>query len=89
MLPGKTLLLKNEKGMLLDYWTLPTYRAGREWYQDTLWPEAATFIKALRAAPPLSTIEISGVPASKSLIYGFREMWQWGMDNAGFPDIGK
>lgn len=86
-LPGRTLLLKDAQGKLLDYWVLPKNRVGREWYQGTLWPQAKLFVNALRISSPMSTIEVAGMPMTKVMIYGFQEMWQWGIGNAGFPDM--
>ena len=60
------------------------------------WPEAKNVAKALLKAGPLGSIKIvskprwrpefSPFPESYSL-YGFKELWEWGVLNAGMAKI--
>jgi len=49
------------------------------------WPEGETAAKKVWEAAPLGTIVFGG---KRINLYGFRELWQWGVDNHNFPSLG-
>jgi hypothetical protein len=51
------------------------------------WPEGETAAKMAWEAAPLGSIEIEGSYGKKVLLYGFRELWKWGIENADFPSL--
>jgi len=52
------------------------------------WPEGETVAKKAWEVAPLGSIDIEGDGKGKVLLYGFRELWQWGVDNHNFPLLG-
>ena len=54
-------------------------------FGDTRWSEGETAVKKAWETGSLGFIEIEG---RKGSLYGFRELWQWGVDNLNFPSIG-
>ena len=52
------------------------------------WPEGETAAKKAWKSAPLGTIEISlSGEGKRVLLYGFRELWKWGVDNLNFPSV--
>jgi len=55
-------------------------------YGDTRWPEGETAVKKAWESAPLGSIQIEGI--KRVSLYGFRELWKWGVDNLHFPSLG-
>ncbi len=51
------------------------------------WPVGKTAAKKAWDVAPLGSIEIEGAHGKRVPLYGFRELWKWGIDNAGFPHL--
>lgn len=53
------------------------------------WPAGEIAAKKAWEVAPLGSIEIEERlgGGEKVLLYGFRELWKWGVDNAGFPPL--
>ena len=52
------------------------------------WPGGETVAKKAWEVAPLGSIDIEGDDKGKVLLYGFRELWKWGVDNLNFPSLG-
>jgi len=51
------------------------------------WPGGETVAKKAWEVAPLGSIDIEGDGKGKVLLYGFRELWKWGVDNLNFPSL--
>jgi hypothetical protein len=62
-------------------------------YEDavrgTRWPDAEEAAKAMWKAAPLGTVSITGGTYAKENVplYGFRELWTWGLQKCAFPAL--
>jgi hypothetical protein len=54
---------------------------------EEIWPLGKIAAKKAWESAPLGTIQIEGVYRREVLLYGFRELWKWGVDNAGLPTL--
>jgi len=54
-----------------------------------VWPQGLEAARAAWRATPLGSIELQplGPFKTKSLLYGFHELWSWGTQHCGFPAI--
>lgn len=94
---NNSLIIRDSDGNIVFKEALPSS------YTDPVWPERIGSIQkwpvgkmaAMKAweVAPLGSIEAeSDLPAiyndeNRALLYGFRELWKWGVDNAGFPPL--
>ncbi len=51
------------------------------------WPTGKQAAVAAWNASPLGSIEVEGTHGKKVMLYGFRELWTWGVENAGLPSL--
>ena len=74
------LVVRDSTGRIVFKELLP------ESHVNTIWPGGETAArKAWEVAPP-GSIEIEDLRYGKrALLYGFRELWKWRVDNAGLP----
>lgn len=81
---GKHLIIRNSEGIVVFKEELP-----RKYGEVTgeSWPAGERAAVAAWKSAPLGTIEIEGRYGKRVLLYGFRELWKWGIDNAGFPSL--
>jgi hypothetical protein len=64
-----------------DAWTMLLFG-------DTRWPEGETAVKKAWESAPLGSIEIEDIEYTiRVSLYGFRELWKWGVDNLNFPSL--
>ncbi|MBW2099135.1 MAG: hypothetical protein JRG77_10190 [Deltaproteobacteria bacterium] len=81
----KHLIIRDPNGNIVFKQVLPSS------YDNPLagetWPVGKTAAKKAWEVAPLGSIEIEGSFGKKVLLYGFRELWKWGIDNAGFPPV--
>jgi len=59
-------------------------------FGDTRWPEGETAVKKAWESAPLGRIELEAgwsIDSRDASLYGFRELWKWGVDNLNFPSL--
>lgn len=78
---GKHLIIRNSEGAIVFKEELPKK------YNDEKWPAGERAAIAAWKSAPLGSIEIEGSYGKRVLLYGFRELWKWGIDNAEFPSL--
>lgn len=82
---GKHLIIRDSEGAIVFKEELPKN------YKDPItgetWPAGERAAVAAWKSAPLGSIEIEGSYGKRVLLYGFREIWKWGIDNAGFPSL--
>jgi hypothetical protein len=82
---NKYLIIRDSNGDIVFKEVLPSrYSKGTT---GETWPVGKTAAKKAWEVAPLGTIEIEGSYGERVLLYGFRELWKWGVDNAGFPPL--
>jgi len=83
----KHLIIRDSTGNIVFKEVVPsTY--DDDIYAKAPWPIGKTAAKKAWESAPLGSIEIEGSIYSKTvLLYGFRELWKWGVENAGFPSL--
>lgn len=82
---NKHLIIRDSSGNIIFKEVLPSS------YDNAItgetWPAGKRAAKKAWEVAPLGSIEIEGSYGKKVLLYGFRELWQWGIDNADFPPL--
>jgi len=82
---NKNLIIRNSNGDIVFKEVLPSS------YDNAItgetWPVGKTAAKKAWEFAPLGSIEIEGSYGQRVPLYGFRELWKWGVDNAGFPPL--
>lgn len=82
---NKEIIIRDKDGNITFQVKSPPYDP----YKNQItWPEGEGVAKATWKAAPMGTLEIkSGLTNSVSNLYGFREVWRWGVENAGLSKI--
>jgi len=82
---NKHLIIRDSNGDIVFKEVLPSS------YNNVItgetWPVGKTAAKKAWEVAPLGSIEIEGSYGKRAFLYGFRELWKWGVDNAGFPPL--
>lgn len=79
------IIIRNSQGKIVFEGKVPhTYSSPKK---GNRWPLGAKAAKAAWESAPLGSIEIEGIHGKRVLLYGFKELWEWGVDNAGFPSL--
>lgn len=67
---------------------LPSFGARTKCTSPTLWDHGETAAKKAWEHAPLGSIEIEDDKYGKKvMLYGFKELWKWGIANAGLPPL--
>lgn len=82
---NKHLIIRDSQGNIVFKEVLPSRYNNA--ITGEIWPVGKTAAKKAWEVAPLGSIEIEGSYGKKVLLYGFRELWKWGVDNAGFPPL--
>lgn len=82
---GKYLIIRNSKDQIVFKKELPTHFD--HVVTGTIWPDGEQAAKAAWESAPLGSIEVEGTNGKRVLLYGFKELWRWGIENAGFPTL--
>ncbi|MEA2237575.1 MAG: hypothetical protein QOC81_2299 [Thermoanaerobaculia bacterium] len=82
------IIVRDQDGAVVFEGKVPT-DYGMDAIGGTDWSLAQDIAKALWAAAPLGTISITGssYPKESVPLYGFRELWSWGMQSCSFPEV--
>ena len=80
---GKYLIIRNSEGKIVFKKELPTHFGNA--LTGAIWPDGEHAAKAAWESAPLGSIEVEGRHGKTVLLYGFKELWRWGIENAGFP----
>ncbi|MBC8416177.1 MAG: hypothetical protein ISS80_01900 [Candidatus Cloacimonetes bacterium] len=82
---NKHLIIRDSNGIIVFKEVLPTSYicapAGERW------PSGEIAAKKAWEASPLGSIEIEGSFGKRVMLYGFRELWKWGVENSVFPSL--
>lgn len=84
------ITIKDKDGNTLYQGNTPTYDMKQDSLRGSGWPDAENAARAAWKAGPFGTLTIkSNRESQTSLLYGFQELWQWGIENAGLPKISE
>jgi hypothetical protein len=83
---GKTISIYSGDGQKLFEAEGPGFEE-----KDEAWPAAAEAAEAAWKADPRGRMVVSSeyIGDDSTSLYGFRALWEWGMDRCGFPPIGN
>jgi len=82
---NKEIIVRDKDGNITFQVKSPPYNRDKK---EITWPEGEGVAKATWKAAPMGTLEIkSSRTKSISNLYGFREVWRWGVENAGLSKI--
>ena len=90
---NKSLIIRDSDGNIVFNETFPSDFTNPAWTNKTWtgekWPAGKMAAMKAWEVAPLGSIEIERGSGheEKILLYGFRELWKWGVDNAGFPPL--
>lgn len=76
------LIIRDYNGKVVFKEVLPSYLA-----DGIDWPIGKTAAHKAWEVAPLGSIEIEGNGSEKVILYGFKELWRWGVDNANLPSL--
>jgi hypothetical protein len=78
------MIVRDGDGKIVTLTSLP--KAG---LSGAPWPDAEKVARAMWNAGVLGTVSITGTsyPKEKVSLYGFRELWAWGMERCAFPSL--
>lgn len=81
------IIIRDQENKIIFREQLPTVKLSDG--LNTSWPLAQKAAKAAWDVAPFGTIEVtnSSMARDRILLYGFRELWKWGIENAGFPSL--
>lgn len=79
------MIIRDSNGIVVFKEVLPSHYENAN--TGETWPVGKTAAKKAWEFAPLGSIEIEGSYGKKVLLYGFRELWQWGVNNADFPSL--
>lgn len=82
---NKYLIIRNAKDQVVFKKELPTNHGNLP--TRTIWPDGEQAAKAAWESAPLGSIEVEGSYQKRVPLYGFKELWRWGIENAGFPPL--
>jgi hypothetical protein len=82
---GSIWIIRDSEGTIVFKEELP--KNYRDAITGETWPAGERAAIAAWKSAPLGSIEIEGSHGTRVLLYGFREIWKWGIDNAGFPSL--
>jgi|GEM_PF-2004183 len=92
---GPDLIIRDSNGIIVFKEEIPygigLYKENPDaWdmllFGDGRWPEGEAAAKKAWESAPLGSIEIDD--GARVSLYGFRELWKWGVDNLNFPSLG-
>jgi hypothetical protein len=86
------IAVKDENGKIIYEGSTPDldHESSMRGYDGLIWGDAENVAKAAWKAGSMGTITLkSRIGNSTSSLYGFRELWQWGIDNHGLPPINE
>lgn len=83
------LLIRGANGEILFSEPLPTNYNLRDPHGANPWPRGLEAAAGAMRAGPLGTIELDPQDTftTRAVLYGFPELWAWGVQNCGFPRI--
>jgi hypothetical protein len=85
---GIKILVKDKDGRILYEGSGPAYDRWDRSLHGVAWVEAENVAKAVLAAGPMGSIKVFvGTREYSSPLYGFKELWDWGVQNATLPKI--
>jgi hypothetical protein len=87
-LRGRTkLVVRDKSGTIIFEGKVPT-TYGRS--DANPWPPGEQAVRAMWRAAPFGTVVLAeSTYEPKAMLYGFRELWSWGMQNCSFPSLEK
>jgi len=58
-------------------------------YGNAAWSDAESVARVMWAADPAGSVSVTGLedPKENVALYGFRALWQWGMEHCGMPAV--
>lgn len=84
---NKHLIIRDSNGNIVFKELLPSSYTIDSVKTGETWPVGKIAAKKAWESAPLGSIEIEGSFGKRVLLYGFRELWKWGIDNADFPPL--
>ena len=82
---GKYLIIRNSENEIVFKEELPKrYDIP---ITGATWPAGERAALAAWESAPFGSIEVEGFLGKRVLLYGFKELWKWGVENAGFPEL--
>ena len=87
---SKSLIIRDSMGEIVFKQSLPSQYdvSGDGIHMGAVWPAGEVAARKAWKVAPLGSIEIEDYGYGKrALLYGFRELWKWGVGNAGFPTL--
>lgn len=82
------LIIRDERGKVVFKEKLPSdYVIGYDVTSTPVWAMGRKAAQKAWDCAPYGSIEVEGDKAARIILYGFRELWQWGVKNAGLPKL--
>ena len=78
-------MIRDSKGVIKFKQLLPKESGGI--FEGVTWPAGEQAAKMAWEVGPMGTIELEGLYSKKVFLYGFRELWKWGIEHYNFPVI--
>lgn len=78
------LIIRDADGIIVFKEVFPDFSVGK-YVRCPKWLAGKIAAQKAWEHAPLGSIEIEGEHGKKVMLVGFKELWQWGVDNAGFP----
>ena len=87
-LRGRTkLVIRDKSGTIVFEDQVPT-TYGRS--DTNPWPAGEQAVRAMWRAAPFGTVVLDeSTYEPKAMLYGFKELWRWGVENCSFPSLEK
>jgi hypothetical protein len=79
-----TIIIRDSDGNIVFKEPLPSEN-DESMLKGAIWPMGETAAKKAWEVAPLGSIEVEGKFGKRVSLNGFKELWEWGVDNADFP----